>query len=85
MAVRIVGTGLAPPSRITKDDSNEREPQPTDKTYIQEDKSDQRVSTLTKKCKDLFKNEVLNYTSRIESIWGDIENIPILIENIGQI
>ena len=85
MAERTIGTDLATPSRITEDDSNERDPQPTDKTSKQEDKSDKRVRTHTEKGKEMFENENLKYiyTSRIDSILGNIENIPIEIENIG--
>ena len=83
MAERTVETDRAPPSLITEDDSNETDPQPTEKTSKQEDKCGIRVRTLTEKGKELFENEVLKYTSRIDSIWGDIENIPIEIENIG--
>ena len=69
--------GSSPPSCITEDDSNETDPQPTDKTSKQEDKCDIPVRTLTEKGKELFENEVLKYTSRIESILADKVNILI--------
>lgn len=43
---KIVGTDLAPPTRITDDDSIATDPKSKDKTFKQEDESDKRVRTL---------------------------------------